>query len=73
MAGDAAGVWAMIGTIDRRPNGAIRLTVEFSRRDLIEVPLDRIDRMMLAEKQNGIADWLLDAELIARRLEQARI
>lgn len=31
----------------------------------------RIDRMQLREPPRSVADWLLDAELIARRIQQA--
>ncbi len=51
-------------------DGGKRLTVEFSRDDLVRVPLDQIDKAMLSEPARTVADHLLDAELIARRLEQ---
>lgn len=43
---------------------------EFTDQDLRRVNLDRADLMMLAEPIHSGADALLDAELIARRLEQ---
>ena len=52
-------------------DGGKRFTVEFTARDLMTVPLDKIDMLQLFEKSEGIADYLLDAELIARRLEQS--
>lgn len=50
--------------------GGLRITIEITDRDLVRVPLDKIDRVQLREPKNGLADVLLDLELIARRLEQ---
>ena len=51
-------------------DGSRTLSVTFTAMDLIRVPLDRFDLAMLREPTHGTADLLLDAELIARRLEQ---
>lgn len=47
-----------------------RVVAEFTAADLERVQLDPVDRAMLLEPARSGADILLDAELIARRLEQ---
>lgn len=51
-------------------DGKVCLYVEFTMCDLIDVKLDRADLQMLQEPVTGTADLLLDAELLARRIEQ---
>ena len=49
-----------------------RLRAEWTFEDLIDAPLDAIDRQQLAAPQQSMADVLLDAELITRRIEQSK-
>lgn len=48
----------------------MRVVAEFTMHDMARVALDRTDLAMLMEPIRSGADILLDAELIARRLEQ---
>ncbi len=50
--------------------GTKRVIAEFTLDDLARVQLDQIDLAMLREPHRSGADILLDAEMIARRLEQ---
>ena len=51
-------------------DGTRILYVEFSPDDLLTVKLTQWDYAQLREPSKGVADWLLDAELIARRIEE---
>ena len=60
----------MRGNLYHKLDGTIVLHIEFTREDMTTVPLDRFDLAQLREKPRTISDWLLDAELLARRIEQ---
>ncbi len=60
----------MKATAQRHNDGTVVLVVEFSPRDLSMVRLYDYDYSMLREPQKGVSDFLLDAELIARRIEE---
>ena len=47
-----------------------RVVAEFSTEDLVRVDLNQFDLAMLRESARSGADILLDAELLARRIEQ---
>lgn len=61
----------MTGRLTQKLDGTRCLYVEFTEADMMRAKFTAHDRAMLREKPNGIADWLLDAELIARRIEEA--
>lgn len=48
-----------------------RLRATWTFEDMLDVPLDAIDRMQLRDAPRSGADVLLDAELITRRIEQS--
>ena len=55
----------------RDHEGDYHLTAHFTRRDLDRIQLTDFDNLMLADAPENMADLLLDAELIARRIVEA--